>query len=149
MTRREARRIARVQSRRALQLLLLLTLLTWDRAHATVYIDDDDGGVVGAYVNRWESLARSGESVVIRGDCVSACTLLIGVVSHVCVLPRARFGFHLAREFVHGRLTDSAWVTRYLERRYPARVRSYISHHGGLSTEILWMPASLVYPVCR
>ena len=44
------------------------------------------------------AVRESGERVIIDGPCLSACTLVLGVVpkDRICVTPRAVFGFHAA-----------------------------------------------------
>ena len=44
------------------------------------------------------ALRSSGERVVIDGPCLSACTMVLGVIprDRICVTPRARLGFHAA-----------------------------------------------------
>ena len=43
-------------------------------------------------------LRSSGERVVVDGNCLSACTLVLGMIAHdhICATQRARFGFHAA-----------------------------------------------------
>ena len=43
-------------------------------------------------------LLTNGTDVVIDGKCLSACTMVLGLVpsKQICVTPRARFGFHAA-----------------------------------------------------
>src|SRR5690606_9319691 len=75
-------------------------------AGATIRIADDRGGRIGTYLDRYQALSRSDETVAIDGLCASACTLVLGTVSHdrICVTPRARLGFHAAWDMgAHGR----------------------------------------------
>ena len=67
-------------------------------AHATVRIRADSGGQIGPYLENLVALRSSGERVIIDGPCLSACTMLLGVIPHsrICVTPRARLGFHAA-----------------------------------------------------
>jgi len=67
-------------------------------AHATVRIKADPGGQIGPYLENLVALRGTRERVVIDGPCLSACTMLLGVIPHerICVTPRARLGFHAA-----------------------------------------------------
>lgn len=65
-------------------------------AHSAFVIDDDDGGSVDQFLMWYKRLADSKTPVVLRGICVSACTLVLTLPkSQVCVEPTASFGFHL------------------------------------------------------
>jgi hypothetical protein len=101
----------------------------------------DPGGEVTSYIHKFETARASGEHIVIDGPCLSACTLLTGIVprDHVCVTQRAVLGFHAAsyyddtsRELVPTR-EGSALVMRY----YPAQIRAWIGHHGGLTPKLI------------
>src|ERR1043165_1996643 len=67
-------------------------------ANATMRISDDVGGRIGAYVDQYSAVRNSGERVVIDGACLSACTLVLGIVprNRICVTRRATLGFHAA-----------------------------------------------------
>ena len=56
-------------------------------ASADMRIVNDPGGEVSSYVLKFNKVRATGERVVIDGPCLSACTLLIGIVPrhHVCV----------------------------------------------------------------
>ena len=43
-------------------------------------ISDDVGGRIGAYVEQFSQVKQTGERVVIDGACLSACTLVLGIV---------------------------------------------------------------------
>ena len=61
-------------------------------------IEHDEGGVIVDYIKQYSDIRDSGESVIINGECVSACTLVLGIVPKhkVCVTPNAVMGFHSA-----------------------------------------------------
>ena len=67
-------------------------------ASATMRIAEDRGGQIGRYLQAFAMLRSSGERVVVDGNCLSACTLILGVIprDRICATPRARFGFHAA-----------------------------------------------------
>ena len=46
-------------------------------SHAAVLIAEDRGGKIGAYLDKYQGLRSSGETVVIDGFCASACTIIL------------------------------------------------------------------------
>jgi hypothetical protein len=111
-------------------------------ASATMRIAEDRGGQIGHYLQAFAMLRTSGESVVIDGDCLSACTLVLGLIprEHICATPRARFGFHAAwMPDVDGRPVTSPLGTQALWNIYPPSVRHWINRHGGLSRRMIYM----------
>ncbi len=67
-------------------------------SNAAVRIVDDPGGQIGIYVDKYQGMRSSGQTVIIDGYCASACTIVLGTVPHdkICVTSRARLGFHAA-----------------------------------------------------
>ena len=65
-------------------------------SHAVVRIADDRGGRIGTYIDKYQNLRNSNESIIIDGLCASACTIVLGSVSpdRICVTSRANLGFH-------------------------------------------------------
>jgi hypothetical protein len=113
-------------------------------ASATVRITDDYGGQIGSYLNRYQAVRASGEKVVIDGPCMSACTLVLGVVpsDHICVTPRARLGFHAAwrgSAKVGGPKVKADDGTQLLMETYPQQIRDWIGRHGGLTTQVIYL----------
>ena len=99
-------------------------------------IAEDRGGQIGQYLQSFAAVRESGERVVIDGNCLSACTLVLGLVPNdrICATPRARFGFHAAwMPDPNGRPVTSPMGTQALWNIYPVSVRHWISRHGGLS----------------
>ena len=86
--------------RRTLFLLTcaVATALSTSFASATMLITADRGGRIIDYVARFLEARASGEQVVIDGACLSACTLVVGVLprGQVCATPKAVLGFHAA-----------------------------------------------------
>jgi hypothetical protein len=125
-------------------LLLCTAVLTCgiSSASATVRIVEDHGGEVGKYLQAFAKLRSTGETVVIDGDCLSACTMVLGLVpsKQLCATPRARFGFHAASMLTNdGRLITSALATESLWGIYPVSVRRWINRHGGLTKQMIYM----------
>ena len=76
----------------------IFSALAVTAASATMRISDDVGGRIGAYVDQYSQVRNTGERVVIDGVCLSACTLVLGIVprNRICVTRRAMLGFHAA-----------------------------------------------------
>ena len=49
-------------------------------ASAEVRIVSDPGGEVSSYLHKYHQIRDSGQRVVIDGPCLSACTLLTGII---------------------------------------------------------------------
>jgi hypothetical protein len=111
-------------------------------ASATMRIAEDRGGQIGHYLQAFAMLRSTGERVVIDGNCLSACTLVLGIIprNHLCVTGRARFGFHAAwMPGRDGQPVTSTMGTRALWNIYPASVRHWIVRHGGLSRHMIFL----------
>jgi hypothetical protein len=122
---------------------------------ATVRIADDRGGRIGTYIEAFAMLRSTGETVMIDGPCLSACTLILGILppDQVCVTRRARLGFHAAwQPDHHGRPVSSSMGTQVLMEVYPARVRNWLRRKGGLSRKMIYLQGrelAAFYPPCR
>src|ERR1700724_971104 len=110
-------------------------------ASAEIRIVDDPGGEVFSYIRKFESVRASGERVVIDGPCLSACTLLTGIVprDHVCVTARAVLGFHAASYYddASRSLVPTREGSRVVMRLYPPEIRAWIDRHGGLRPQLI------------
>jgi hypothetical protein len=116
--------------------------LSTTSASATMRISEDRGGQIGRYLEAFASVRSSGERVVVDGNCLSACTLVLGVVprERICATQRARFGFHAAwMPDRDGRPVTSPLGTQALWSIYPASVRRWITQHGGLSRKMIFL----------
>jgi hypothetical protein len=140
---------------RAVFLAIALLCAGVAEGSATVRIAGDRGGRIGTYIEAFAMLRSSGESVVIDGTCLSACTLILGILppDQVCVTRRARLGFHAAwRPGSRGRPIRSHLGTQMLMDVYPARVRNWIRRRGGLSRRMIYLQGrelAAIYPRCR
>ena len=104
-------------------------------SHAEVRIADDRGGRIGTYVEKYQDLRTSAETVIIDGLCASACTMVLSAVPHnrICVTSRAILGFHAAWDAgANGREITNRDATQALYSMYPPRVRQWITARGGL-----------------
>jgi hypothetical protein len=135
--------------------VIALLLLFSDGASATVRISDDVGGRIGTYVDFYTAARNSGERVVIDGVCLSACTLVLGLVprERICVTRRATLGFHAAwMPGPNGQPIPSAVGTQVLWEVYPTSVRRWISARGGLTKKMKFLRGRELYnmyPQCR
>jgi hypothetical protein len=111
-------------------------------SHAVVRIAEDRGGRIGTYVDKYQGLRTSGETVIIDGLCASACTIVLGAVAHdkICVTSQASLGFHAAWDFgANGRTITNPEATQMLYSMYPSPVRRWIAQHGGLRPQMIFL----------
>lgn len=140
--------------------LVFLGLLAAE-ARSTVVISNDPGGQIGAYINKYEWIRTTGETVTIDGKCASACTIVLGAVPHdkICVTPRAQLGFHQAY--------NKGWASSGQEVRaaskeasdllmtiYPQHIKRWIRDQGGLPgpDKMKWLKGKqlqAMYKPCR
>ena len=124
-------------------------------APAAVRIKADPGGQIGPYLENLVALRSSGERVIIDGPCLSACTMVLGVIprERICVTSRARLGFHAAwHPDNNGRPVTSRVATRLLMEIYPEDVRSWLAKQGGLSPRMKYLAGrelTAMYSPCR
>jgi hypothetical protein len=137
----------------ALFAILLMAAVT-SSASATIRITSDPGGQIGPYLDNLTNLRSSGERVIIDGPCLSACTMILGVIprDHLCVTSRARLGFHAAwRPDDAGRAVVSRDGTQLLMAVYPQQVRNWIARRGGLTPHMMYLSGrelTSMYPAC-
>jgi len=123
-------------------------------APAAERILDDSGGRIMTYLSRYQALRTSGHAVAIDGTCASACTLLLGVIPHdrICVTPRAVLAFHAAWELSWTGIKTNAPATKYMWTHYPGEVRNWITRHGGLKSETIYLGGrelAAMFPTCH
>ena len=132
-----------------------VAVLSATPAVATMRISDDVGGRIGTYVDQFAQVRNSGERVVIDGACLSACTLVLGIVprSRICVTRRAMLGFHAAwMPGPNGKPVQSAVGTQALWDLYPKNVRRWINARGGLTAKMKFLRGAellSMYPECH
>jgi hypothetical protein len=131
-------------------------LFTAGTASAELRILNDPGGEVSSYLRTFYEMRASGERIVIDGPCLSACTLLTGIVprDHVCITNRAVLGFHAASYYndVSRSLVPTRAGTRLVMRLYPSEIRAWINRHGGLTPQLITMRGpdlAALYPPCH
>lgn len=125
-------------------------------ASAAVRIVGDPGGEVSSYVHRFNEIRRSGQRVVIDGPCLSACTLLTGIIprDRVCITQRAVLGFHAASYYddTTRSLVPTRAGSRVVMRLYPPAIRRWITAHGGLTPHLIALRGrqlASLYRTCR
>lgn len=88
----------------------------------------DGGGVLGEYIDRYNHLRASGARVVIDGLCISACTMVVGLIpeNRVCATPFGQLAFHSASATSRMGRQHSSEGTRLLWAIYPQKVRDLL-----------------------
>jgi hypothetical protein len=136
-------------------LAVVLAASTVSSATAAVRIAGDVGGQIGPYLETLVALRSSGEKVIIDGPCLSACTMILGVIprERICVTSRARLGFHAAwHPGENGRAVTSRGGTQLLMDVYPQQVRRWIARRGGLTSRMMYLygrELASMYAVCH
>jgi len=126
----------------ALLLALAILLVCAGESHAVVRIANDRGGLIGRYVDRYDQLKDTGQTVVIDGLCASACTIVLSKVpsNRICVTEKANLAFHAAWDLgPGGRHIPNPEATRTMYLMYPTPVRNWISTRGGLSPRMIFL----------
>jgi hypothetical protein len=121
------------------------TLCASCAANATLWITGDNGGTILEYAQRFQKARDSGEHVIIDGKCLSACTMVVGMVprDHVCVTPNAVLGFHAAfRRTETGAIVASTDATKFMMDAYQPSVRKWIKQRGGLTNQVIFLSGS-------
>jgi hypothetical protein len=118
---------------KAIFLAAVASALAVPPAQAEVRILASAGGQVGTFLDLFERVRASGERVVIDGPCLSACTLVLSMVPNdrICAEPEA---------------------SELVLQTYPAPVRGWIRHRGGLTSRLLLLRGrelAAIYPTCR
>jgi hypothetical protein len=121
-------------------------------SHAEVRIADDPGGRIGTYVDKYDDLRTSGQTVIIDGRCLSACTVVLGAVPHdrICVTSRAILGFHAAWDAgANGREVTNREATQMLYSMYPPQIRRWIAARGGLKSRMIFLSGKQLMSMYR
>ena len=139
-------------------LLLISLALAWafcgaQPSQSEVIIKNDRGGDVLEYYAKYQALQSRGERVVIDGDCLSACTLVLGLIAKEqrCFTRRARLGFHAAWDESGKTQVRNAIGTAIFLSTYPAEIQQWLGKHGGLTSKVLYLEGkelAAMYPSC-
>lgn len=130
--------------RAALCGIALAALMAAD-AFAAVRISNDKGGQIGPYLDAYVNLRKTGQNVIIDGPCLSACTIVLGVLprERICVTRRAQLGFHAAwNPGRDGRPVLSQAGTKALWDIYPGEIRAWLKKRGGLKPKMVYLSGS-------
>ena len=133
-------------------LAAVLVLAAVGASRAELRIADDRGGRIGTYLDKYQDLRTSGETVVIDGLCASACTMVLGAVPHdrICVTPRAILGFHAAWDTgANGREVTNRDATHILYSVYPPRIQRWITARGGLKSQMIYLSGKQLMSMYR
>ena len=133
----------------------VLTAASASAASAVVRITSDTGGQIGPYLETLAAIRDSGQRVIIDGPCLSACTMILGVIprDRICVTRRARLGFHAAwHHGENGRPATNRGGTQLLMAVYPQNVKNWLNRRGGLTREMKYLTGrelASMYPTCQ
>jgi hypothetical protein len=123
-------------------LVAFLVFAGVNASSAAVRIAGDRGGRMGKYLDRYNAIRTSGETVMIDGLCSSACTMVLGAVSYdkICVTSHANLGFHAAYDLgTKGRAVPNLEATQLLYSHYPSAIRNWIAARGGLKSQMIFL----------
>jgi len=125
--------------RRALLAAALLCALALPAHAATISINSwDPGGDIETYEMWWKRIAATGDTVRINSQCVSACTMVLGLVpaKRVCVTPRGKFGIHMVSvDDVPNRRETRIFVRKF----YPAWLQAWLKTKPKLTDDLTWL----------
>lgn len=111
--------------------LALCLLLSGPAGAATTHriTTEDEGGLLIHYVAKYEQWRKDGDSVIVDGNCNSACTLMLGVLDKrsMCATRFGAFGFHSA---LNGEEKYTLDGTRFMWSFYRGRPARVLARHG-------------------
>jgi len=125
-----------------------------NQSKSEVIIRNDRGGDVIQYFAKYQDLQARGERVVIDGDCLSACTLVLGLVAknQRCITAKARFGFHAAWDQSGKTKVENPIGNAIFLSVYPSEILQWINKHGGLNSKVIYLEGkdlAAIYRPCR
>jgi hypothetical protein len=99
-------------------------------ANAALRIKFDPGGRLIDYIEKYNMLREAEAKIMIDGLCISACTLITGIIedANVCVTNNARLAFHSASYGDTG--AHASEGTRLAWSIYPEKVRALLRAKG-------------------
>lgn len=121
--------------RRILIAAALVVGIVWGFSYhqSTPYvIASSPGGIVLDFIEQYDQLRRSGRPVMLDGICMSACTLVTGLIpqERVCTTPFGKLAFHSAWQQSMWGSSHSSEGTRMLWQIYPENVRRILRSRG-------------------
>jgi hypothetical protein len=102
----------------------------------------EPGGRFKDHMERWKTLALSGDHVEIRGPCISGCTLILMHVpdNRLCFSGDASLQFHLAWDPEANKA--SMMLSKWMVDNYPRNIRTWLTNNGGvekMSVDEFWI----------
>lgn len=122
-----------------------------------VRISADFGGRLDQYIEKYADIRHSGKKVQVEDVCLSACTMVLGLVpaERICVNSNTIFGFHSAAIMTMLGPQFSWEGTRLLWHIYPTKVRELLVKKGWdgdanvSHLDLLYVPGTDLYPLCN
>lgn len=90
------------------------------------------GGVISDFIEEYDELRRSGRPVILDSMCMSACTLVVGLIpaDRLCTTPFGQLAFHSAWYSQFGMPVHSSEGTRLIWQIYPPILRQMLRERG-------------------
>lgn len=112
-----------------------------------VVIYNTGGGRIGSFSSKFKTWLAEGRTLIIYGECSSACTLALGNPK-ACAMPKAIFGFHQARHW--NRETDklggtAVEATDFMWSHYSEKVKAVIKR---LTPDMQYFKGTDLLPSC-
>lgn len=121
----------------------------------SITIENTYGGEIREYYQLGTTLSKYYRELRVKGDCLSACTILLETFSgEICVDENARLGFHRPFTIVDNKPVPvpASVLKEYLEW-HRRTIREAIQEQGGLEEQIgdkmLFFQAKQFFPVCK
>lgn len=122
----------------------------FESGHNVTFITDDPGGVIVEFVKKYSDMRDARTKVILSGQCVSACTLMLGLLRPelVCATPDAVLGFHSASVITREQgkpdvIEHGPEMSQLVFNSYPAKVRAFLAARGWSGSnahpDIIWM----------
>lgn len=133
--------------------LLSLVLLSGAASAAqpvTHFVAKREGGIITYHIAEFVGWEQHGDHVVIDGDCLSACTTLLGIVpdADICATEWGRFGFHSAER--NGRYSLAG--TQLMWFFYEGKTLTALKKHGWAKPskhpDFVMIPATEIVQKC-
>lgn len=98
----------------------------------TIIVERDNGGLLVERIRFLSALRQSGQRVEIRGQCISACTLYLGL-PQTCISRDTVMGFHGPQSQLYGIAlppADFEYWSRVMADHYPPALRRWFLTEG-------------------
>src|SRR5262249_12416972 len=101
-------------------------------------VNYDPGGNPQSFWILFQYYAGMNTKVEVRGDCISACTLIVGAVdkSKICFGPNGKLHFHQATRWPDNPVSPE--TTQWVFDRYPSDIQNWIGKAKDLPMEGFW-----------